>query len=115
MDAMASFMGEANRRNTQRVFDWNKAAEIIRDRKPEQACAGLREDWGWTSGPIWSDGKPVDEDDTYTYLASTWATPTLLLDDSDDVECWRYGTEVADWDSKTYWPESAKTIAGVKF
>ena len=37
------------------VFDWHKAAEIIRDKKPSEAEAGLSQDWEWTGGVIYRD------------------------------------------------------------
>lgn len=54
MNTMAAFaMGEANRGKERMVFDWDKAAEIIRDRKPKWAIAGLQRDMEWTSGMIY--------------------------------------------------------------
>jgi hypothetical protein len=55
------------------------------------------------------DGKPVPEDDTYVYLASTWATPELDID-GDVIECYRMQSETPGWDSGTYWPESARAL-----
>jgi hypothetical protein len=101
-------MGEANRNNPSRVFDWNRAAELIRDHKPACASAGLAGDWEYTGGAIWRDGAPVSADDTYTFLASTWATPELDLD-GDVQDCWRW-QDGSDWNSGTYWPESALAI-----
>lgn len=74
----AFFKGEANRGKERMVFDWNKAAELIRERKPIEASAGLREDWEYTGGIIYKKGVPVT--DSYTYLSSTWAVPELKLD-----------------------------------
>ena len=36
------------------VFDWDKAAEIIKKRKPTYAAAGLRQDWENTGGLIYN-------------------------------------------------------------
>ena len=87
-----------------RVFDWDKAAAILRG---THAAAGLEEDWSWTSGSILSDGEIVPQEKTYTYLASPWATPLLRIDDEVEVDCWRYRDG---WGSDTYWPESAVKI-----
>lgn len=92
-----------------RVFDWDKAAELIRDRRPSVAGAGLQDDWEWTGGRIYADGKPVPRDETYTFLASNWATPELELD-GEVIECWKYVDETDGWDSGTYWPDSALKI-----
>ncbi len=117
MDTMAAFaMGEANRGKEQKVFDWDKAAEIIRDKKPVMAIAGLKEDMEWTSGKIYQDGEPVITD--YTYLASTWATPVIIAMETESTEdfevipCYRMAHEVPHWGAETKWPTSAMDILG---
>lgn len=104
--AKALLMGMQNRGKEMKVFDWDNAARIIAERKPEYAAAGLRGDWEYTGGTIYENGKPVHDD--YTYLASTWATPELDID-GEIVECYvmEHDTE---WDSDTKWPESALKI-----
>jgi hypothetical protein len=110
MDSMLAFaMGEANRGKPSMVFDWDKAARIIKSYGAKEASAGLSGDWEYTGGPILRDGQPVPADDTYTFLASTWATPELEVD-GETIDCWRYQTGDDDCDSGTYWPESALTI-----
>lgn len=110
MDSMSAFTrGEASRRNPVKVFDWLKAAELIRDQKPGLASAGLAMDWEYTGGTIFEDGAPVPKDDTYTYLASTWATPELDLDGY-VIDCWIYQSDSPGWDSGTYWPDEALAI-----
>ena len=91
------------------VFDWDRAAELIRERQPEVARAGLKEDWEWTGGTIYQAGEPVAAEDTYTYLASPWAEPELDMD-GDVVSCWRYASEVPEWNPHTFWPESSLAI-----
>lgn len=91
------------------VFDWHKAATLIKERKPSTASAGLAGDWGYTGGEIFRNGKPVPKEDTYTFLASTWATPELDLD-GDVVSCYIMKDENPEWGSDTYWPESALAI-----
>lgn len=108
MNTWAAFaMGEANRGKERMVFDWDKAAKLIRERKPEWASAGLRSDWEYTGGTIYEDGKPVKS--KYTYLASTWAVPELDMD-GDIVECYRMESEVPGWNEDTSWPASALAI-----
>ena len=107
MDTMRAFMmGEANRGKDMMVFDWAKAAELIKEHKASDAAAGLEGDWEWTGGSILSDGKPVPEEDTYVYLASTWATPQLEID-GEYFDCYRMESELPDWDAHTYWPPEA--------
>jgi hypothetical protein len=88
---------------------WDRAAELIRDRKPTLASAGLAGDWEYTGGEIWRDGKPVPADETYTYLSSNWAMPEIDLD-GHRFDCWRWQTETPGWDASTYWPDSALAV-----
>jgi hypothetical protein len=107
MDSAAAFIrGAASQGNRPRVFDWDEAARRIKARGATEASAGLQDDWEWTGGSILTDGAP--DSDTYTYLASTWAIPELDTGDGRE-DCWRYMDET-DWDSGTYWPESALAI-----
>lgn len=99
---------EAARRGSPvRVFDWARAAELIVQHRPTTAGAGLRGDWGWTGGEIWTDGKI--NLDSYTYLASTHAEPEITLDDGEPIACGRLA-EGSDWDSGTKWPPEALAI-----
>lgn len=108
METLLAFaMGKANRGKELMVFDWDKAARIIKERKPETAYAGLRGDWENTGGMIYRNGAPVETE--YTYLASTLAVPELDIDD-DTIECYRMHSEVPDWGPKTKWPRSALAI-----
>jgi hypothetical protein len=94
VDTLAAFaMGNSNRGKPLKVFDWNRAAALIRDRQAKYAAAGLSGDWEYTGGDIYKEGKPVPEDDTYTYLASTWASPEINVD-GDLLPCWRWQSEV---------------------
>lgn len=104
---LALAMGEVNRGKEKKVFDWDEAARLIRERKPELACAGLRGDWKYTGGTIYEDGKPVMDD--YTYLSSTWAVPELDID-GEIIDCYRMEHEAPGWDSDTKWPQSALDI-----
>jgi hypothetical protein len=110
MDTLSAFArGQAAKGNPQRVFDWDRAAELIKERQPKRAGAGLAGDWDYTGGSIYEDGKPVDADDTYTYLSSNWATPELDLD-GDVIDCWIYEKDSDGWGPSTYWPQSALDI-----
>ena len=107
MDTMQAFMiNMASQGCRPRVFDWDKAARIIREKQPREASAGLRDDWEWTGGTIYEDGHPVRDD--YTYLASNWAIPELTLD-GETMECWTWEDETK-WDADTKWPKSALKI-----
>lgn len=92
--------------NKSKVFDWDKAARIIKEKGVKTAGAGLQGDLEWTGGKIFRDGKPLFK--TYTYLASVWATPILIIDD-EEIPCFIYGDET-DWGASTLWPESALKI-----
>lgn len=107
MNTLAAFaMGEANRGKELMVFDWDKAAQLIREHGAVTAYAGLRGDWEYTGGLILKQGKPTKDD---TYLASTWATPEIAIDGT-VMECYRMQSETPNWDAKTQWPKSALEI-----
>jgi hypothetical protein len=108
MDTWSAFaMGNASRDKELKVFDWNKAAAIIKKRGAQEASAGLEADLEWTAGTIIEDGKPVT--DGYAYLSSTWATPLLIIDE-EEIDCFSMQSEVPDWGSGTWWPKSALEI-----
>lgn len=108
MDNMMAFMmGEVHMNDPLMVFDWDKAAQILVERMPRFAIAGLEDDFEYTAGLIWCDGKPYNKD--YTYLASTWARPMLEID-GEHIECWRFQSEVPEWNSGTKWPKSSLEI-----
>lgn len=111
MDTMSAFaMGQANRGKESMIFDWDKAATIIKERGAKNASAGLAGDWEYTGGDILIDGKIPD--DSSCYLSSTWATPELEID-GEIIDCYKMRTETDGWDSGTFWPESARKILGV--
>jgi len=109
MDSMMAFaMGETNRGKSLMVFDWNKAAKIIKERNATTASAGLSGDWEWTGGSILENGKP--NKGSYTYLASTWATPELKID-GEIIDCFLMEEDVPEeWGDNfadIKWPDSA--------
>ena len=114
--ASAMLMGALNRGKEQMVFDWDTAARIIKERNPIYAEAGLSGDWGNTGGMIFYNGKAIS--DSYTYLASTWAKPCLMLYtdkdqyDGEMIECYLMKSNAHGWSSKTKWPDSALDILG---
>ena len=102
----AFYINQSTPDGHEKVFDWDKAAKIIKEEQPESAYAGLAEDWEWTSGIIYENSKPIKN--KYTYLASRWATPVLILDDK-EIECYQ-PDEYHGWNADTKWPESALKI-----
>jgi hypothetical protein len=108
MNSLAAYaMAQANYGCDRKVFDWDKAARLIVERKPAEASAGLSQDWEYTGGVIYRNGQPDLED--YTYLSSNWATPEIDLD-GEVIPCFRMQSECPEWDSKTKRPESALAI-----
>lgn len=115
MDTMAAYqmaLAAKARGAKHRVFDWDKAAQLIKERGATDASAGLAEDWEYTGGTILKDGQPAQDAFSTLYLASNWATPALILDEF--FECWRYSEEVPGWNEETFWPPSARGILGIK-
>jgi len=109
MDTLSAYaMGQAHRNDRSRVFDWDRAAQLIKERNPECVSAGLGGDWERTGGDIYKDGKTIEKENTYTYLASTWAAPEIEID-GEIMDCGAWEDETL-WNAKTYWPESALKI-----
>lgn len=106
--------GMANRNNAVKAFDWDKAAQIIKERLVEHpdltAEAGLAGDWAYTGGCIFTEGYAVISD--YTYLSSTWAIPTLVLswdgEEQEEIDCYCDASER--FDSKSKWDEESLKI-----
>ena len=114
MDILQAFiMGEANRGKEMKVFDWVKAAELIKAHNPDIAEAGLAEDWYATGGEIFARGEIIPEDKTYVYLTSTWATPVLRLD-GQEFDCWKKESELPNYEQESYWPKNAMAILDPK-
>lgn len=98
--------------NPIKTFDWDKAANIIREKLKDHpnlsAEAGLQRDWNHIGGVIFELGNPVTSG--YTYLSSNWAIPTLILswddEEQEEIECHvlesesRFNT-YSKWDSQS--------------
>jgi hypothetical protein len=109
MDTLSAWgMAQLSRGREMKVFDWDKAAKIIKERKPVIAEAGLESDYEWTLGPIYENGKRTPERGC-TYLISTWATPMLIVD-GDEMSCYKMQSEHPEWNDETWWPKSAVEI-----
>ncbi len=101
--------------NPFRSFDYDKAAEIIKEKLKEHpdlvAEAGLQGDWDYTGGVIFEDRLP--QTDNYTYLQSNWATPTLILswdgEEQEEIECWAYSND-SRFNSGSKWDEESLKI-----
>lgn len=101
----------------QMAFDWDKAAQIIKENLilfPNLiAEAGLQRDWNCTGGVIFANGKP--ENDSYTYLCSNWAKPTLILSNDGD-EILEVVCEIEENDrfsSDSKWDDTSLGILGI--
>lgn len=74
-----------------KTIDWKKSKKIIEKEKDkiDYVRAGLTEDWGYTVGTIFMDGKYVEEDEnefeTPCY-SSFWATPGIKINYKDGTE-----------------------------
>lgn len=71
-----------------KVFDWDKARQILSERGFPDADCGLEEDWGPTSGVLCADGKMIDPKECNAYLQSLWATPVIHIED-EVIECYK--------------------------
>lgn len=105
--------------NPFKAFDWDKAAEIIRESfklHPDLVAeAGLQADWDYTAGIIFENSKP--NNDIYTYLQSNWATPTLILsyngEEQEEIPCYIEGLDTR-FDSGSKWDEESLKILGIE-
>jgi hypothetical protein len=99
------------------AFDWDRAAEIIKTMLPTHpnlvAEAGLQGDWEYTGGVIFENGKPTN--DPYTFLASHWAPPTLIISvDGDEILEEVCATASSKrFDCETKWDNKSLKILGV--
>lgn len=102
---------------TPKAFDWDKAALIIKEQlinHPDLVAeAGLQGDWEFTGGVIFKNGKPTNDD--YTYLASIWAIPTLILSiDGNEQEIDCFVEENERFTSNSKWDEKSLEILGIE-
>ena len=108
MDSLQAFQyGEMNRHKELMVFDWEKAVDIINEGGYKNCAAGLDGYYELTAGRILKDGRPYFDD--YTYLASTWATPQLIVCDENDnyvdwYDCYIMQNQTT-WGSDTKFPK----------
>lgn len=117
MDGELMQKAEQSRGNVSRAFDWDKAAEIIKDyhtRHGDLICeAGLKGDWAYTGGVIFENGLPTN--DSYTYLSSTWATPCLVLCYNgkwqEEIECYCVSNDR--FNESTKWDDTSLAILGI--
>lgn len=108
MNTMSAFaMGMVNRGKEPKVFDWHKAAQLIKESGYKDADAGLSEDWFWTGAAIFRNGEVIKEHNAY--LSSTWATPVIRIDGVEH-ECWKMESETDGWNAHTSWMQSAIDI-----
>lgn len=97
-------------------FDWNKAAEIIKEKvklHPDlNAEAGLQNDWAYTGGVIFQNGKPTNDD--YTFLSSIWAIPSLILswddEEQEEIPCFE---QEGKYNSESKWNDESISILGI--
>lgn len=108
LEAAARYKQAISEGKRMRVFDWDKAARILRAQGASEAYAYLEEDEDCTGGYILQNGEIIKNE--YTYLASLWARPMLRINDLEDIPCYRNEEDTPGWDADTKWPESALEI-----
>ena len=92
-----------------KYLDWERAQKIIKERFKENphitVDAGLMEDWGCTSGTVFSNGNFISNE--FVFDHSTWATPILDID-GEEIECYTYEPPEKNTDHTPDWWESNK-------
>ena len=81
-----------------KYMDWQKVQQIVNENPDAVIYAGLREDWGYTSGLIYAKGKYYNG---YVYGESCWATPIVDVDGK-EIECWTH-EETKEGHRKPHW------------
>lgn len=89
------------------VFNWDLAAQILRDRNVQTACAGLSEDLEATGAAILHNRNPILG--SGAYLQSKWATPVLIIDGVEH-DCWKLARDYIDHAIDKIWPQHALDI-----
>jgi hypothetical protein len=107
---MAMQMAQKNVGKPQMVFDWVKAAKLIKEKNPQEVEAGLKGDWEYTGGTIYENKRIVK--DSYTYLSSNWAVPEIKIDGV-YMDCFVM-EDKTEWSSETKWPKEPLEILGVE-
>ena len=100
-----------------KAFNFDMAAYLIKEKLKHNpdliAEAGLEGDWDYTGGVIFENGKPTN--DSYTYLASHWAIPTLIFYwggvEQESFDCWIEQNDR--FYSHSKWDEQSLKILGI--
>lgn len=88
-----------------KYMDWKKVQQIVDEHPDSTIHAGLMEDWGYTSGLIFSKGKYYDGGSVYG--CSVWATPIVDVD-GEEIECWTYEKTKEGCNMPTWWGNGEK-------
>ena len=92
-----------------KVFDWVKAANIIKENPNKNWNAGLSCDLEWTGGRIWDADKKNIDNNSYTFLSSNWAIPVIYDDSGLEIECYVKATET-EYGEETRYPKEFMDI-----
>lgn len=79
------------------IFDWQKAAKIINERKPSYASAKIDGD-DETETSIFANGKAIIFNGRPGFVCSHWGEPTLCID-GEEIPCYTYEA-----DEEEVWP-----------
>lgn len=98
--------------NVDRVFDWEKAARLIKQANGKNAYA-ISLSFTEGSTEILRDGVPVPRQRPIEPLDTRHMVEIgLQIDDRERMVCCRAQVETPGWDGNTYWPMSALAILG---
>lgn len=89
-----------------KYMDWKKVQKIVNEHPDAVIHAGLREDWGNTSGLIYARGKYYNG---YVYGCSSWATPIVDVD-GEEIECWTHEETEEKEDVPAWWGNGQKFL-----
>lgn len=97
------FHGQINRHRCDLVFDWEKAARLIREKKPYIAHAGLEDSWEREYRKIYQGGLPVYSETFH----SPNKKPVLIMNSSEPIPCCKMEY---DTNGMEPWPREALDI-----
>ncbi len=105
------FLTPKEERKEFKSLDFEKAYQIIENEKDniDYVTGGLAEDWEYTEGTIFMDGKYVKKDENdfeSPYFSSYWATPAIEINykngESKMIECYEESNECC-WEIPKWW------------
>lgn len=92
-----------------KIFNWLKAAQLIKAKGCDSAIAFLQNDRYHTAGFIFLDGEIVSRSDSTAYLASEVDEPVIEIA-GEVISCGIEESDSPGWSLETWWPDEAVEV-----